>query len=152
MSRRAHPPLVRRLANPHHERVSIYARPGSVILPDVPNRFTGLVSRAVLLVAIFGVPLAMACARVFETPSSSLGWSRLCVSLAALVIIAIARRRDFARRLLLAFMLEAASGITTFAYVDLPFVTDHTNAIAGGVASAYARMTHRDIRVDLVAL
>ncbi len=127
-------------------------RPGSVVLPEIPNRFTGLVSRAVLLVAVFGLPLAMACARVLETPSSLLGWSRVCVSVVALVIITIARRRDFAKRLLLAFMLEAASGIATFAYVDVPYVTSHTVAIAGGVATAYARLTHRDIRADLQAI
>ena len=101
---------------------------------------------------MFGVPLAMACARLFETPSSLLGWSRLCVSIVAVGVIAIARRRDFAQRLVLAFLLEAASGIATFAYVDVPYVTSHTLSIADGMASVYASVTHRDLRNDLRAL
>lgn len=94
----------------------------------------------------------MACGRVSETPASLLGWSRLCVSLAAIAIIAIARRRDLAQRVLLAFLLEAASGIATFAYVDVPYVTGHTVEIADAAASVYARVTHRDIRADIRAL
>jgi hypothetical protein len=94
----------------------------------------------------------MACARAFEAPSSWLGWSRVCVSLGAVVIIVFARRRDFARRLLLAFLLEAASGIATFAYVDVPFVNGHAAAIASAVAVGYVRLTHRDLRADVRAL
>jgi hypothetical protein len=105
-----------------------------------------------LSAAIFGLPLTMACARAFEAPNSWLGWSRVCVSLGAVAIVMFARRRTFARRLFLAFLLEAASGIATFAYVDVPFVTGHAVAIASGVAAGYARLTHRDLRADVRAL
>jgi hypothetical protein len=97
-----------------------------------------------LSAAIFGLPLTMACARAFEAPNSWLGWSRVCVSLGAVAIVMFARRRTFARRLFLAFLLEAA--------IDVPFVTGHAVAIASGVAAGYARLTHRDLRADVRAL
>lgn len=123
-----------------------------VLMPTGWIRFTTVVSRAALFVAAFGLPLVMASLRIAESPSRPLSWLRLAVSLAAIAIVVFARRSSMARRVVLAFALEAACGIATLFYVDLPFVDAHAEQIAHAVAAEYGRHTHRDITSDLSAL
>ncbi len=115
-------------------------------------RFTGLVVRAALFVAVFGLSLGMACARIAEAPASPLAWLRICVTLGAVGIVAFARRQNIVQRALLAFTLEAVSGVATLLYVDVPFVNQHAVPIASGVAASYHHLTKRNILADIKEL
>ena len=148
----AHPPLVWLYAAPHHNRVATDARSAPIEFRVERKRFSSVLLRAALLLLVFGISTAFACARIYEAPHSALTWLRASVSLLALGIVVFAKNRTIAQRVVLAFVLESASGIAIFLYVDLPFVTSHAPQIAGCVAASYARLTHRDIVTDIHGL
>jgi len=106
----------------------------------------------VAVVAVVGASLAMLAARTYGMPWSVVGLARAAVSLGALAIMLCAKRHNIARRALLAFALETAGGVVTFAYVDAPFVRAHGGQIAASVAAVYVRATGRNIVVDLAGL
>ncbi len=84
-----------------------------------------------LVVGTTGVMLAL---RLAETQGDPLVYLRILCSLAALTIVIIGRRH-LLRCALFAFALEAAGGVFTFVYVDIPFVNAH-HAQIGALALA----------------
>ena len=129
----------------------MYGR-SSEIVGSGANRFSGVLLRATLLLGVFGLSLVFACARIAEAPRSGFTWLRVVISIVSIGIVVFAKRRDMAKRVLLAFALESASGLAIFAYVDVPFVTSHDRQIANRVEAGYAKLTHRNIEHDMRGL
>ncbi len=79
------------------------------------------------------------------------GWLRIALSSAAIAFFCFAKR-SLVRRAFVALALETAGGLLTLVYVDVPFVHDHVAAIASASASAYERVEHRSLALDVVAI
>jgi hypothetical protein len=131
--------------------VAIQGR-SSAIVGSGENRFSAVLLRATVLLGVFGLPVVFACARIAEAPRSGLTWLRVIVASVSIGIVVFAKHRDIARRVLLAFLLETASGLAIFAYIDVPFVTSHDRQIANRVAAGYTKLTNRSIQNDMRGL
>ncbi len=110
-----------------------YARPMVVRIPR--TRRQNWAACALVLVAI-----AATLARVGEIPGHPLALLRVLVSMVAIGFLAFGPVASFGRRAVAVVVLEAAFGIATFAFVDVPFVVDHQPQIGSFAAALVARL------------
>lgn len=81
------------------------------------------------------IALTLVTVRLFEAPHNPATYIRLCVSLAAVACVVLARQRSLLQRAVIFVGLESLGGVIAFAFVDVPFVMGHQQQI-GQIALA----------------
>ena len=86
-----------------------------------------------------GIAVTLVTMRLFEAPYNPATYIRLCVSLAAIGCVVLARQRSVVQRAVIFVALDGLGGVIAFAFVDVPFVIGHQEQI-GHLALALARV------------